>query len=720
MNAFVGHLSALPFHRLGRHPDVLLAAGVLGILAMLIIPLPAGLLDLFLAGNISFAALILVAAIFARDALKLSSFPALLLISTLYRLALNVSSTRMILAKGEAGEVIRGFGQFVLQGDVVVGFVVFLILTFVQFLVIAKGAERVAEVAARFTLDAMPGKQMSIDAALRSGALTEEEAQNKRDTLGRESQLYGAMDGAMKFVKGDAIAGLVITGINLVAGFAIGVARLNLSFSEAMLRYSILTIGDGLVSQIPALLITLAAGMITTKIAPKEENGSLGKSLETELLQDPRVLGLAAGLALLLSLVPGLPFVPFVGAALLFGGLAVSGVRRIRRLMELETSERQSFERRLERKVEEAKAQKAISDRIAPTLNAVTLELDLELSAALGFDRGLPADSTELLSAWIPKLRDQFYGDTGVHLPGVRVVSHCPELQAGAFTIKFREVPVFQGRLRPGSQLALDTVRNLARVGIVGEAYRHPLTGQEVSLVPPEDVHACESAGVKVLADAGVIALHLFEVARKKARDLVGLQEVAELVERLEKPYPALVKEVMPKLVGLSLLTDIVRRLVDEGVSVRDLKTVFEALAEHAQYETDPVALTEWVRASLAPQIARAACGRDGRIAAVLLDPAIEDTVQAAIHTTAGGSYLALEPELNHAIVQSVMRVLAASQTVGARPVILTQMKIRRYVKKLLETDAPRLTVLSMQELPGDTLVQPIARVTLREEYLAA
>lgn len=713
MKSALRSLEALPVAQLGRHPDVVLAVGVAAMVAVLILPLPAFLLDGLLATNLAAAALVLVAVLLADRALALSTFPTLLLITTLFRLGLNVSTTRMILSKGSAGEVVRAFGEFVVQGDVIVGMVVFLVITLVQFLVIGKGAERVAEVGARFTLDAMPGKQMSIEASIRAGALTEEEGQSRREDLDRESQFYAAMDGAMKFVKGDAIAGLVITGLNLIAGLAIGVGRNGLSAGEAAQVYSILTVGDGLVSQIPALLITLSAGILTTRVAAKDAHTSLGSSLKSELFSRPKALAIGAAFALVLGLIPGLPLVPFAVLAAGLGVLAWS--RRGGVATASGEASKDDFQKRLDEKVKQAKAQRAQVDAMAPTVPGVGIDIEATLAEALGLTA---SRESELVGQLIPEIRDALFMDMGVRFPGARVRSSIPGMRPGEVVFRIKDVPVAKELLPLGMVMAVDSPERLRRFGLEAAPTANPINGAEASWVAEDQADALRDAGVTVWGLEAVIALHLARILRKHAKSFVGLQETADLLERLEKAYPTLVREVVPKLVTVNQLADILRRLVDEGISIRDLKSVLEALADHACHENDGVALTELVRASLSLQIAHQFAGMGGRLPVVLLDPIIEDTIRSAIVHAPSGSYLALEPELRRAILGSTARVVAPVVSAGVRPVILTNADVRRYVRKLIDEDMSQVAVLSLQELPSELTIQPLGRVSIDDEGL--
>ncbi|MCK6551580.1 flagellar biosynthesis protein FlhA [Myxococcota bacterium] len=709
---------------LGRRPDLVLAAAVASIVAMLIVPLPALVLDALIAVNVAFAVTLLMAVLFSKNPLELSSFPTLLLLSTLFRLGLNVSTTRGILAHADAGEIVVAFGAFVTGGDLGVGLVMFLVITLIQFLVIAKGAERVAEVGARFSLDAMPGRQMSIDAAVRSGFYDEAEAERRRELLSRESQLFGNMDGAMKFVKGDAIAGLVITALNLVAGMSLGVLRDAVPLADAAELYTVLTIGDALVSQIPAVIITLAAGVLVTRVVDRDEGRDrdrskvLGFSVKREVFGNQTALWAAAAVILLLAIVPGLPGIPFFLAALLLAGINLASGFAAYFPNGQVSGGTGTHEARLrpevERKIEEAKAQRALADQLSPSVAPLGLDLDPKLGAALGFDdpRASEAD-LELLGVLIPQLRDALYLETGVRFPAVFVRSGQASLGANELVVRVNDVPVLRARVAPNRLLAIAPPDELRRLGVTAEATRHPLTGTTVASVPASARDVLEASGITVWSAAGVVTLHIANVLRKRAASFIGLQEVAELVERMEKVYPALVKEVVPKVVSLTQLVGVLRRLVEEGVSIRDLKSIFEALGEHGDRNASAAWLTERARAALASQLAHTHAGLGSSLSVVLLDPVIEDTIAGAIRASDDGEALLLEPEISRTIVDSIKRSVRPIAAAGVRPTLLVSGRIRRLVRKLIEVELAPVAVLAFDELPQELVVHPLATARL-------
>lgn len=696
-----------------RYSDILLAGLVVGVVGMMIIPLPTPVLDMLLVFNITMSVSMLMIAIYIPHALKLSAYPTIILITTLYRLALNVSSTRLILLNADAGEVIAAFGNFVVRGNFVVGAVIFLILTIIQFLVIAKGSERVAEVAARFTLDAMPGKQMAIDADLRAGAFDMDEARRRRNELNRESQLFGSMDGAMKFVKNDSIAGLVITGINIVAGIIIGVSMMGFSAGEAIQRYGILTIGDGLVSQIPALLGSMTAGLIVTRVASEDEEAHLGKDIAGQILAQPKAFAIAAGLLVGIGLVPGLPTIPFFIMAAIVG-VAAYGLMRSQAAdagsEDEPANEVQAVgEETKQKQIEAAKKQEGQSQQMLPVVTPVALEVAANLIPLVEDTGG----GSKFLGEMIPMMRDGLFYELGVKFPGIRVRGNETDLPDGTYIIMINEIPLVSGNVSLDQVLVNDTVDRLTLLNIKGEEAVNPANGSECAWIPAEYADIAEQAGLTTWDAAGYMVLHLSSVLRKNAAEFVGIQEVQNMLEQLEQAFPALVKEVVPKAVSPFQLTDIMRRLVEEEISIRDLRSILQALAEWGQVENDTVMLTEYVRNALKRYISHKYTRGGNTLVVYLLDPQIEETVRSSIQHTQSGSYLALEPEITQEILTAVRNEVGNLPPTAQNPVILTTMEIRRYFRKLVELEFPHLAVLSYQELSPDMNIQPIARISL-------
>ncbi len=697
-----------------RYSDILLAGLVVAVVGMMIIPLPTHVLDILLCLNITIAVAMLMIAIYISHALKLSAYPTIILITTLFRLALNVSSTRLVLLQADAGEVIEAFGKFVVRGNFVVGAVIFLILTIIQFLVVAKGSERVAEVAARFTLDAMPGKQMSIDADLRAGAFDLDEARRRRSELNRESQLFGSMDGAMKFVKGDAIAGLIITAINIIAGIIIGITMMDMSASEAIQRYGILTIGDGLVSQIPALLSSMTAGLIVTRVSSEEGDAHLGKDIAVQVLAQPKAFAVAAGLLVGVALVPGLPFVPFAIMAVATGGLAY-GLMRTKIAGALgdddgPANQVQALgEETRQKQIEAAKKQEGQAQQMLPVVTPIALEVAANLIPLVEDSTG----GNKFLGEMVPMMRDGLFYELGVKFPGIRVRGNETDLPDGTYIIMINEIPLVSGNVSLDKVLVNDTVDRLTLLNIKGEEAVNPANGSECAWIPEQYASIAEQAGLTTWDAAGYMVLHLSSVLRKNAAEFVGIQEVQNMLEQLEQAFPALVKEVVPKAVSPFQLTDILRRLVEEEISIRDLRSILQALAEWGQVENDTVMLTEYVRNALKRYISHKYTRGGNTLVVYLLDPQIEETVRSSIQHTQSGSYLALEPEITQEILTAVRNEVGNLPPTAQNPVILTTMEIRRYFRKLVELEFPHLAVLSYQELSPDMNIQPIARISL-------
>lgn len=702
---------------IGRYSDIILAGLVMMIISMLIIPLPTFVLDLLIVVNISISVLLLLLSLYIPNALQLASFPSLLLVTTLFRLSLNVSSTRLILLTAQPGEVIKAFGNFVVQGNLIVGIVMFLILTIIQFLVITKGAERVAEVAARFTLDAMPGKQMSIDADLRAGAFDMDEARKKRNDLARESQLFGSMDGAMKFVKGDSIAGLIITAINIIAGVVIGITNMDMSAVDALGVFALLTVGDGLVSQIPALLIAVTAGLIVTRVASEEENSHLGKDISFQLLSQPKAFVIASILLTMFGLVPGLPLIPFLITATVTGtiGYGLNRSNRLKAEGKLQPIDDggvpsdEDVQEQRQKRIQTQKMQEGQSQQMLPVVTPIALEVASDL-IPLVEDGG---EGSKFLSEMIPMMRDGLFYELGVRFPGIRVRGNETDMPPGSYLIMLNEIPLVMGTVSQDKVLVNDTVERLRLLNIDGEPATNPANGNECAWVEAQYQEVAEQAGLTTWDAAGYIVLHLSSVLRKNGAEFVGIQETMNMLEQLEQAFPALVKETVPKVVSPFQLTDILRRLIEEEISIRDLRSILQALAEWGQVEHDTVMLTEYVRAALKRYISHKYTRGQNTLIVYLLDPQIEETVRSSIQHTSSGSYLALEPEITQEILSAVRTEVGSLPPTAQNPVILTTMEIRRYFRKLVELEFPHLAVLSYQELSPDMNIQPIARISL-------
>jgi type III secretion protein V len=675
--------------RARKSSDVVLAVAMAAVLGALIIPLPPWLLDLGLAVNLAAAVALLVAALYARDALGVTAFPTLLLFTTLFRLALNVSSTRLALAEGHAGEVIQAFGEFVVRGDYVVGAVVFAILTLVQLLVVAKGAERVAEVSARFTLDAMPGKQMSIDADLRAGAIDQAQARQRRRSLERESQMFGAMDGAMKFVKGDVIAGLVIVAVNLLGGTAIGVLQQGLSLSEAASTFALIAIGDGLVSQIPSLCIAVAAGLVVTRVASEKEEDSLGAEIGAQFFGQSRALWVVAGLCVGLALMPGMPLLTFLGLAALLGGLA-HALGLLKTAVAKEEAER---EERTRAPADGAAASPAPASAAAPVgVSPLTVDLAPDLTPLAEEQGG--AFVHQLLN----QLRDDIFYELGVRVPGIRVRTHAAYLPSGGYALLLDEVPAGTGQVVPGALYVLSPPEELSFLELPLEPAVDPSTGRPISRLSEAGRSRLELAQVPALRPGELIVTHLRGLLRARAASLLGLQEVQALLEGLEAHAPVLVKEALQK-VPLPLLTEVLRKLVQEQVSIRNLRAILEALVSPTT-EGDATALAERCRQALHRFLSHK-FAPSGPLFAWLVDPEVEEALRGG-----GARGPAPSPERVAEILEGVRRIATEG-----RAVLLTAPDVRRSLRRLIEGAFPEVAVLTYGELDVELQIRPLGRL---------
>ncbi|WP_316356547.1 type III secretion system export apparatus subunit SctV [Candidatus Neptunichlamydia sp. REUL1] len=688
-----------------KSSDIILAGFIITIIGMIIIPVPPTIIDIMIAINMSAAICLLMVALYIQKAVHLSIFPSILLITTLFRLGIEIAATRQILLHANAGHIIFAFGNFVVGGNFIVGGVIFLIITIVQFIVVTKGAERVAEVAARFTLDAMPGKQMSIDADLRSGTIDSNQARELRLALQKESQLYGAMDGAMKFVKGDVIAGIVIAVINIVGGLVIGMIIHNMTAMQSAKIYTLLSIGEGLVTQIPSLMISLTAGVVTTRVSSEKKNTNLGKDISSQIFSHSKGLILAGCVTLGLSFLEGFPSWIFLLLTALFAGVGIKNHFKEKKRA-TKSAAGTVGPASIETDVEGHTVVRGGLDDYALTL-PVILEMGNGLSGVIRKEKG----GTTFVDDMIPKMRHALYQDLGVRFPGVHVRTESPTLEPSEYSIFLNEVPIVRGRIMERSVLTNETEETLRRYNLPFTQSKNAI-GQAALWVENRYVEVLKKAGIKYWKPLDVMILHLSQFYKNYASDFIGIQEVRAILEFLEKSFPDLVKEVT-RLVPLQKLTEIFRRLVQEQVSIKDLRTILESLSEWAQTEKDTVLLTEYVRSSLKRYISYKYSLGQTVLSVYLLDPEIEDMIRGAIKQTSAGSYLALDPDSVQLILHAMRGVIVPTPPGGQPPVLLTAIDVRRFARKLIEGDFPELPVVSYQEIVPEVRIQPLGRIQL-------
>ncbi len=673
-------------HKPERSSDLIAPLGIIGIILMMIMPLPAPVLDALLGLSIALAIGVFLTALFIEEALEFSSFPAFVLIATLLRLSLNVATTRLILlhgaeGHGAAGEMVEAFGRFVVGGNVVVGLVVFLILVVINFVVITKGAGRVAEVAARFTLDAMPGKQMAIDADLASGSITADQARARRRNLEREADFYGAMDGASKFVHGDAIAGLLITAINLIGGLVLGIAA-GLDIAKAAETFSVLSVGDALVSQIPALLVSSASGIVVTRSATGEQ---LGRAFASQLFAKRRSVFITAAIIGVLGLIPGMPTITCL---LLAGGLAALA----RKLPKDGDAERNAATEKV--KSEAITPGSSVDIDAALALDVLTLELGFELVGLVDASAG------GTLIHRVSLLRREIAQESGFVVPPVNVTDNL-SLAPGAYRVLLLGNEIGRGQCSPGRLLAIDP--NGSAPALEGEPTTDPSFGMPAIWIYPRDREMAEALGYTVVDHAVVIATHLGELVRAHAYKLLGRQEAQHLLDVLARSAPKVVDDVVPSLLGLGDVLRVFKNLLRERVSIRDLRTIMEALGELTTQTKDPEQLTELVRERLSAHITARVKGPDGTVAALTLDPRLEETLRRSLREIAAGTGGALDPELLRSVTTAAERAIGKFGALGAPPAVLTAPDLRRYARAIFERRLPSLSVFSFREIDPST-----------------
>ncbi|ATH06903.1 flagellar biosynthesis protein FlhA [Halobacteriovorax marinus] len=684
------------FKALSKNSDLMVAVGLLLILSVMIIPVPPFLLDLLFALTLSGSVVILLIAVYSKKALDFSTFPSVLLVSTLFRLSLNVASTKNILIRGgtdgvsAAGEIIRAFGEFVVGGNYVVGIIVFIILVIINFMVITKGAGRVAEVGARFTLDAMPGKQMAIDADLNAGLIDDAMAKKRRAEVAEEADFYGSMDGASKFVRGDAIAGIMITFINVLAGIAIGVMQYDLSAGDAAQVFTLLTVGDGLISQIPALVISTAAGIIITRNTSED---SLGSQITNQFKIHPKALYIASGTLFVFAVIPGLPKAPFmmIGILLAFVGWKM---------------EKGNEQEKIVQEQANTEEKKATPDSLEDLL---TLEL-VELEVGYGLVSLVDAEQNGDLLERITHIRKQFALDWGVIIPSVRIKDNL-ELKPGGYSIKVKGIEVASGDLMSDHFLAMDPGSVIEKID--GVETVEPVFGLPAVWISEDQKDDAQYNGYTVVDLSTVMATHITEVLKTNLHELFGRQELVRVMDNFKEQYPKIVSDLIPEILPLGTVLKVMQNLLREGVSIRDLRTILETLAEYGTSVKDAESLTEFARQSLYRTITESIRGDQGDVPLFTLDRNIEENIANNIIQTEQGHQLSLDPKITQHILASLNEKIEEATNMGEKMVVLCSPVIRNHFKKLTEKFIPNLVVISHNELSSEVNIRSLGTVRL-------
>ncbi|PIP90044.1 MAG: flagellar biosynthesis protein FlhA [Bdellovibrionales bacterium CG12_big_fil_rev_8_21_14_0_65_38_15] len=684
------------FKFLNENSDLAVAIGLLLVMVVMIVPIPPLLLDLLVAASLAIAILVMLVSVYTKRPLDFSTFPSVLLVTTLFRLSLNVASTRNILLRGgsegtaAAGEIIRSFGEFVVEGNYVVGIVVFIILVIINFIVITKGAGRVAEVAARFTLDAMPGKQMAIDADLNAGLINDEQAKKRRKEVAEEADFYGSMDGASKFVRGDAIAGIMITAVNIVAGIIIGVSQNNMDFSQAAETFTLLTVGDGLISQIPALIISVAAGIITTR---NTEDTNLGDQVSKQFRLHPKALYVAGAVLFVFAMIPGLPQLPFiaVGLMLCFGAYRMEQWNEddIKKASVAKTDEKKATPENLE--------------------DLLTLEL-VELEVGYGLVNLVDSEQNGDLLERITHIRKQFALDWGVIIPSVRIKDNL-ELKPGGYSVKIKGIEVARGELMSDHFMAMDPGSVIEKMD--GIETVEPVFGLPAVWITEDQRDDAQYNGYTVVDLSTVVATHLTEILKTNLHELFGRQELVRVLDNFKEHYPKVVADLVPDILPLGIVLKVIQNLLKEGVSVRDLRTILESLAEYGGTTKDPDSLTENVRQSLYRTITESIRSEQGDIPIFTLDRKIEESIAGNIIQDGANQQLSLDPKITQSILASLNEKIEEATGMGEKMVVLCSPVIRHHFKRLTEKFIPNLVVISHNELSPDTHIRSLGTVRL-------
>ena len=702
-----------PVNALMKRADLLFTGGLFVTVLLLIMPIPTALLDLFLALNIGLSLLVLLAIVYVKEPPEFSSFPTLLLALTLFRLALNISSTRQVLVNGYAGQVIDAFGHFVIQGNYIVGAVVFLILVVINFVVITKGAGRIAEVSARFTLDALPGKQMAIDAELNAGIIDEVQATARRLKVQKEADFYGAMDGASKFVRGDAIAGIIITLVNVIGGFAIGVLQMGMSLGEALQKFTLLSIGDGLVSQIPALILSVGAGLLVTRAA---ENNNLGSQLASQLLRYPRAIKIVAGMLLLFGFMPGMPMLPFIvlaGIAAFIGKIVKEQDAASGHGSGAEAGSGKSAKTADGKAGAEGNNSSGASAPAAPPATEDVrklIEVDVfAIEIGYGLLNLANAKTGGDLLARVTGVRKTLAREKGIVVPPISVRDNL-ELEANDYRFLLRGKPLARGNLHPGRLLAMNV--SASKVRLRGVPTREPVFNLDATWIDDAEKKTAEINGYTVVDPASVLITHLSETLKAHAHHLLGRQEVQSLVDHLKQSQPALVAELLPDLVSLGIIQRVLQNLLRENIAIVNLPLILEGIGDFAALSKNPDDLSELIRRRLGLYFVPEYECRPGVVRAATLDPRLEQWLGSKVQRSATDVGLALDPATTRHLLEELNRRTSGLVGEGLPPILVVSTEVRLPLKRFFESSFPRLTVLAFQELPTATEIENAGIVT--------
>ncbi len=676
--------------------DLFVGVGLMLILSVMVVPVSPWFLDLMIALTLAFSILILLVSVYSKKPLDFSTFPSVLLVMTLFRLSLNVASTRNILLRGgsdgtaAAGEIIRSFGEFVVEGNFLVGLIVFIILVIINFMVITKGAGRVAEVAARFTLDAMPGKQMAIDADLNAGLISDTEAKQRRKEVAEEADFYGSMDGASKFVRGDAIAGIMITAINILAGIIVGIIQNDMDLATAAKTFTLLTVGDGLVSQIPAIIISTAAGLIATR---NTSDSNLGLQVSKQFKLHPKALYISSGILGIFALIPGFPITPFILVAVLlaFLGYQIEKSNSI----ELEAS-----------KIEEVEEKKSAPENLEDLLNVELIELEVGYGLVNLVDSEQNGDLLERIT----HIRKQFALDWGVIVPSVRIKDNL-ELKPGGYSVRIKGVEIAAGELMPDHFMAMDPGTVIEK--IEGIETVEPVFGLPAVWIIDDQKEDAQYSGYTVVDLSTVVATHITEIIKTNLFELFGRQELVRVLDNFKESHPKIVSDLVPDILNLGQILKVLQNLLREGVSVRDLRTILESLAEYGDKIKDPDSLTEFARQALYRTITESIKSEQGDIPLFTLDRGIEESIAQNLVQTDQGQQLSLDPQVTQTILASLNEKIEEATNMGEKMVVLCSPIIRNHFKKLTEKFIPNLVVVSHNELSPETNIRSLGTVRL-------